>query len=48
MSFILNVNNAPSVLAAADSFAINDNIAFGPYNSEGDHVLHSYELSFLD
>ena len=36
---ILNVDDAPAVLAATDGLAVDDHRALRANNSEGDHVL---------
>ena len=39
MLLILDVDNAPSVLATTDRLAVDDNVALGANDSERNHVL---------
>lgn len=41
VSLILNINDTPSVLAAADLLASNNDRLLRTDNSEGDDVLHA-------
>lgn len=34
---VLDVDDAPSVLASADGLAVNDDVALGAHDGEGDH-----------
>jgi hypothetical protein len=43
MTLVLDVDNAPTILAAADRLAINNHIAFGANDSERDNVLGGWE-----
>ena len=36
---VLDVDDAPAVLAAADGLAVDDDRALGADNCEGDHIL---------
>lgn len=40
--FVLDVDDAPSVLAATDLLAVNNDGLFGTDNSEGDKALHCW------
>lgn len=44
MSLVLDVDDAVPSLAAADGFAVDDDIRLGADDSEGDHLLQTWKL----
>jgi len=43
VSFVLDVDDTPAVLTTTNGLTVNDHVALGADNSEGNHALGGYQ-----